>query len=43
MLPQSYPNYKKVHRRFQPWCENDESECRIDATFASANGGGDDI
>jgi hypothetical protein len=21
----------------------DESECRIDATFASANGGGDDI
>ncbi|MFO1355118.1 MAG: transposase [Gammaproteobacteria bacterium] len=22
MLPQSYPNYKTVHRRFQQWCEN---------------------
>src|SRR5689334_6338193 len=21
MLPQSYPNYKRVHRRFQQWCE----------------------
>jgi len=21
MLPQSYPNYKTVHRRFQQWCE----------------------
>lgn len=61
--PQSYPNYKTVHRRFQQWCENevihaaltelaivlreegsiDESECHIDATFASAKGGGDDI
>src|SRR5262249_39882840 len=20
MLPQSYPNYKTVHRRFQAWC-----------------------
>ena len=20
MLPQSYPNYKTVHRRFQTWC-----------------------
>ena len=20
MLPQSYPNYKTVHRRFQHWC-----------------------
>jgi transposase len=20
MLPQSYPNYKSVHRRFQIWC-----------------------
>jgi len=20
MLPQSYPNYKSVHRRFQTWC-----------------------
>lgn len=20
MLPQSYPNYKTVHRRFQQWC-----------------------
>jgi transposase len=63
MLPQSYPNYKTVHRRFQQWCENeviraaltdlanalrdqggvDESECYIDATFASAKGGGDGI
>lgn len=23
MLPQSYPNYKTVHRRFQQWCENE--------------------
>jgi hypothetical protein len=22
MLPQSYPNYKTVHRRFQTWCRN---------------------
>src|ERR1700678_986861 len=63
MLPQSYPNYKTVHRRFQQWCENeviraaltdlantlrhegaiDESESYIDATFASAKGGGDEI
>ena len=21
MLSQCYPNYKTVHRRFQPWCE----------------------
>jgi transposase len=59
MLPQSCPNYKTVHRRFQQWCQNevirsaltdlanllrreggiDESECYIDATFASAKGG----
>src|SRR6476619_2946626 len=63
MLPQSYPNYKTVHRRFQQWCEDeviraaltelantlreegaiDESECYIDATFASAKGGGEQI
>ena len=63
MLPQSYPNYKTVHRRFQQWCERqvlrdvltklanalreqgeiDESESFIDATFASAKGGGDGI
>jgi transposase len=63
MLPQGYPNYKTVHRRFQHWCreevlrkvltdlantlreegEIDESECFIDATFASAKGGGDEI
>jgi transposase len=63
MLPQSYPNYKTVHRRFQQWCREevlrdvltdlantlrdagglDESECFIDATFASAKGGGDQI
>jgi transposase len=61
MLPQCYPNYKTVHRRFQQWFrdevlravltdvantlrdegEVDESECYIDATFASAKGGGD--
>jgi transposase len=63
MLPQYYPNYKTVHRRFQHWCDSevlrnvltdvantwrdqgavDESECYIDATFASAKGGGEEI
>jgi transposase len=63
MLPQCYPNYKTVHRRFQQWCHSevlrdvlidlanalrdegalDESECFIDATFASAKGGSDEI
>jgi len=63
MLPQGYPNYKTVHRRFQQWCreetlrkvltdlanalraegEIDESESFIDATFASAKGGGDEV
>jgi transposase len=63
MLPQWYPNYKTVHRRFQQWCRNevlrailtdlanalrdegalDESESFIDATFASAKGGGEEI
>jgi transposase len=63
MLPQCYPNYKTVHRRFQNWCRSevlrevltdlanslrdegaiDESECFIDATFASAKGGGEQI
>ena len=63
MLPQYYPNYKTVHRRFQHWCRSevlreimtdlantlrdegalDESECFIDATFASAKGGGEEI
>lgn len=63
MLPQCYPNYKTVHRRFQHWCERevlreiltqlantlreegelDERESFIDATFASAKGGGDGI
>lgn len=63
MLPQCYPNYKTVHRRFQNWCRSevlrevmtdlanqlrdegtlDESECFIDATFASAKGGGSEI
>jgi len=23
MLPQCYPNYKMVHRRFQQWCERE--------------------
>jgi transposase len=59
----SFPNYKKVHSRFQHWCrkevfrnvltslantlrdqgEIDERESFIDATFASAKGGGADI
>ena len=59
----SFPNYKKVHSRFQHWCRNevfrnvltslantlrdqgeiDERESFIDATFASAKGGGADI
>jgi transposase len=63
MLPQYFPNYKTVHRRFQHWCDRevlrniladlanelrergeiDESECFIDATFASAKGGGAEI
>jgi len=63
MLPQSFPNYKTVHRRFQHWCRQevlrnvltslantlreqgdiDERESFIDATFASAKGGGDGI
>jgi len=63
MLPQSYPNYKTVHRRLQQWCgrqvlrdvltklanalreqdEIGESESYIDATFATAKGGGDEI
>lgn len=63
MLPQCYPNYKTVHRRFQHWCRRevlrgilvdlantlredgvvDETECFIDASFASAKGGGDQI
>jgi len=63
MLPQSYLNEMRVHRRFQQRCENgvirsaltdlanalreqggiDESECYIDATFASAKGGGAQI
>lgn len=25
MLPQCYPNYKTVHRRFQHWCQNEVS------------------
>jgi hypothetical protein len=25
MLPQSYPNYKSVHRRFQTWCRDEVS------------------
>lgn len=63
MLPQHYPNYKTVHRRFQEWCRQDvlrnvitdlanelrslgtidESESYIDATFAPAKGGGEDV
>ena len=63
MLPQCYPNYKTVHRRFQQWCQHevlravltdlanalreqgdiDERECFIDAMFAAAKGGGDEI
>src|SRR5262249_17925734 len=45
MLPQSYPNYKSVHRRFQTWCR-DEVVRRvffIDATFVMAKGGGAQI
>jgi transposase len=25
MLPQCYPNYKTVHRRFQTWCSQPDS------------------
>jgi len=27
MLPQSYPNYKTVHRRFQAWCRDEVLRC----------------
>jgi len=63
MLPQGYPNYKTVHRRFQNWCRQavlrdllvdvanslrdrgalDTSESFIDAMFATAKGGGDEL
>ena len=63
MLPQYYPKYQTVRRRFQPWRRDellrgvltdlantvsdegavDEPECYIDATFASAKGGGEEI
>ena len=54
MLPQSYPNYKTVHRRFQSWCCNEilrrvltdignELRDRGDATFVMAKGGGLEI
>jgi hypothetical protein len=29
MLPQSYPNYKTVHRRFQTWCSNEVLRCGL--------------
>jgi transposase len=29
MLPQSYPNYKTVHRRFQTWCSNEVLRCAL--------------
>ena len=28
MLPQCYPNYKTVHRRFQTWCRHEDSGIR---------------
>src|SRR5262245_44944987 len=55
MLPQSYPNYKTVHRRFQTWCRDEvlrrvltdvANELRdrgADATFVMAKGGGLEI
>jgi hypothetical protein len=36
MLPQSYPNYKTVHRRFQAWCR-DEFLRRISVSTHAAN------
>ena len=30
LLPQSYPNYKTVHRRFQAWCRDENSAPDID-------------
>ena len=35
MLPQSYPNYKTVHRRFQHWCRH---EVLRDILTDAANG-----
>ena len=46
MLPQSYPNYKTVHRRFQTWCCNEilrrvltdvANELRIEAHWMKTN------
>jgi transposase len=62
-LPQCYPNYKTVHRRFSHWVKEDilrkimqdlanelrglglldTTECFIDATFAPAKRGGEDV
>ena len=48
MLPQSYPNYKSVHRldvanELRDKGAPDEAECFIDATFVMAKGGGAEI
>jgi hypothetical protein len=29
MLPQSFPNYKTVHRLFQAWCRNEVLRCAL--------------
>src|SRR6478735_3690219 len=40
MLPQSYPNYKTVHRRFQTWCRDEVLRRGDDSTpkHSGANG-----
>src|SRR5271157_5917900 len=52
MLPQSYPNYKSVHRRFQTWCSNEvlrrvltdvANELRDKGVLDEAKGGGTEI
>src|SRR5262245_2198388 len=35
MLPQSYPNYKTVHRRFQTWCCNEILRRTLPTSFAT--------
>ena len=39
MLPQSYPNYKTVHRRFQTWCRDEVLRRVLTAVFLSFEGG----
>ena len=41
MLPQSCPNYKTVHRRFQTWCRDEvlRASSFLNANWAGSAGG----